>query len=155
MTIDMWGKANTGLILGQLEAERQAVLSSHLIDIRRRELQLSARNLSEMDLCASVRRDMNIPPGFAVIFGQIRLNNGRPIGHNFFRHSSGLYVDITPGQFVKEFERGLKPGDRIKELQKRAPHLINIYDGGLAILRSDYSTIFNTLGWSYELGRLL
>ena len=150
--VDAWSLATAPLLVQQLEAERQALLhSGSLTDIRAHQLQLTSRNLSEMDLCESWRRNIPLPPGFHLIVGRVcpsDVPSRYAVAHIYAMNHEGFVICTTPGQFIAPIDR-LPPGQRLAILQAQAPDLIRTFDNGLTILAAPRQEIHDRLHLSY------
>lgn len=70
--------------------------------------------------------------------------------HRYLAGNQGQIMCLFPGQFIALEESNLKPGDRIKMIQSKAPDLITVFPNGLSILYGHTKEIEEKLGLFYS-----
>lgn len=138
LSVNEWVAGNLEFIAQKLEEERQSrvgkVTPLSILD-------LNDRWLSEMPLCEAwkdIKKSAGLPSGFKLRWTEVFVIGGDPLGpqrgHFIAATPEDDILCITPGQFVHTNGRLVKPGERIVELKQKAPELITLYGGGIAVL---------------------
>lgn len=154
LSVNEWVEVNLEFIARKLEEQRQKQLKRH--DIPPSALNPNERWPSEMPLCGvweNLRKSVGLPDGFKVGVTEVFVSSA-PLSLEEKQHFCAFgrqdeILCITPGQFVKADGLTLGPGERIGVLVDKAPELIQVYGGGIAILYGKQNIIGTRLGIWY------
>lgn len=154
--IDKWAHENIGQITQALEQIREDNYSSRVTleefdDAE--QFDLTNRLLSEMEICRS--NDLiPLPKGFSVKNSLVSwVNEGaEPEKHIFLVDNDNKeIICITSGQFVAPYDKSFQPGQRISQLQEKAPDLVRKYSDQVYILYGKAEDIEIRLGLKYQI----
>lgn len=147
---------NAPIIQVALEEELKKVLNDpQSYGLLFSEFDLKTRKLSEMRLCAACHDLKKImwDCGFEIQFGTVHFGWMQRRGHLFFLSPENEIVCFTPGQFVWHNDGGIKKGERIARLQKKAPGLVHTVNNEVALLHGGREEIYEQTGLKYNFFR--
>jgi len=156
--VEAWARINLPVVSKELVLQREMLISlsrekaPELIDLG--VFSYDHRSLSEMPLCRALTR-IRIPSGFSLVHGSVLIfetKENRPVrkfAHTFAMQRDTVFC-LTPGQFVEFGNPLLNAGARLKNIKERAPHLIRLYNNGLAFLLGNISETRRLLGLEFN-----
>ena len=155
LPVSEWVGANLEYIARKLEEQRLKLLKEHKIPPS--ALNPNERWPSEMPLCVAlgqIGKNVGLPQGFKVGVTEVFVSGGYSLQKEERQHFCAFgrqdeILCITPGQFVKVDGLASEPGERIGVILEKAPELIQVYSGGIAVLYGKQTIIGTRLGIWY------
>lgn len=153
--IEIWTRKNLQVIHKELSLGAEIGYNGYIeLDLNRaKRFDLVERSLSEMPICAALKK-VPIPSGWKRVTTKTSwpdLGQRWSTPHTYFVRldDESVVYDLTPGQFVMSFDPGTEPNQRIGLMKQRNKELITICSEQISFLSGNKNIIKKEFGILY------